>query len=186
MLYTRKGDKGTSGLFGTKERIPKDSPVYDALGTLDELNSLLGVCQATTHNCAKVPAAIRAEVLPELFTVQECLFIIQAELAGAGKTISQQQVDDLEITIDSIERMIPAPHGFVIPGTTSVSSWCDYARAVSRRAERAVIKVQGIRKLSAPTLAYLNRLSSLLYSLARYSATLECGIESKPSYQLKH
>lgn len=186
MLYTRKGDNGTSGLFNTKERLPKDSPVYDALGTLDELNSLLGVCGATTRCCSKVPSAIRAEVLPELFTVQECLFVIQAELAGAEKSITQEQVDDLEITIDSIERIIPAPHSFVIPGTTSVSSWCDYARTVARRAERAVVKAKPVRSLSEPTMAYLNRLSSLLYSLARYSATLECGIESKPTYKFNH
>lgn len=182
MLYTRKGDNGTSGLFGTKDRLPKDSPIYDALGTLDELNSLLGLCRSSATTFGKLPAGISAEVLPELLKVQECLFVIQAELAGAKKSIAQEQVDGLEKTIDCIERMIPAPHAFVIPGTTLISAWCDYARTVARRAERVVISAQPIRTLSVSTMAYLNRLSSLLYSLARYSSALEKSAELSPSY----
>lgn len=182
MLYTRKGDNGTSGLFGTKNRLPKNSSIYDALGTLDELNSLLGLCRASTYTAAKLSAGISAEVLPELLKVQECLFVIQAELAGADKSITQEQVDGLEKTIDCIERMIPTPHAFVIPGSTMISAWCDYARTVARRAERAVISAQPVKTLSASTMVYLNRLSSLLYSLARYSSVLEKTAELSPSY----
>ena len=183
MLYTRKGDNGTSGLFGTKSRLSKSSPIYDALGTLDELNSLLGLCRATAYSGGtKLPPAISAEVLPELFKIQEHLFVIQAELAGAEKSISPEEVEDVEKTIDCIERMIPKPQGFVIPGSISLAAWCDYARAVSRRAERAVISAHGDKELSAYTMAYLNRLSSLLYSLARYSAFLEEAKEISPSY----
>ena len=108
MLYTRKGDTGTSGLFGSKLRLPKNSPIYEALGTLDELNSLLGLCRASVCGISnKWSPAISAEVLPELLKAQEYIFIIQAELAGAEKSISQSQVDGIEKTIDCIERMIP-------------------------------------------------------------------------------
>jgi cob(I)alamin adenosyltransferase len=182
MLYTRKGDNGISDLFSSKCRYPKNSPIYDALGTLDELNSLLGVCRASASIFQKLPAGISAEVLPELFKVQECLFVVQAELAGAKKSVSRERVVDMEKTIDCIERMIPAPGAFVIPGATMISAWCDYARAVARRAERAVISAQSVRTLSVSTMAYLNRLSSLLYALARYSSTFEKAAELSPSY----
>ncbi len=183
MLYTRKGDGGESGLFGSKVRLPKDSLIYEALGTLDELNSLLGLCRANAYNGgANLLPTISGEVLPELLEAQQCLFIIQAELSGAEKSISQTQVDSIEKTIDDIERMIPPPHGFVVPGSTATAAWCDYARTVSRRAERMVIAACKEKVLSSTTMAYLNRLSSLLYGLARYSASLEQARELSPSY----
>jgi cob(I)alamin adenosyltransferase len=177
MLYTRKGDAGVSGLFGTKERFSKESSVYEALGTVDELNSLLGVCRA----CALGAAEDRAFFV-EIEKVQERLFIIQAELAGAEKTIIQAYVDDIEGAIDRIEKLIQNPHAFVIPGATELSALLDYARAVSRRAERAVIKAQGTRSISSKSRAYLNRLSSLLYALARYAAREAGAKEHSPSY----
>lgn len=177
MLYTRKGDSGTSGLFGTKERFPKDSPVYDALGTLDELNALLGLCRANA-------GAWRGElsVADELEKAQQNLFIAQAEMAGAEKQILTAHLDELEYTIDDIESLIQNPHAFVLPGATELSALLDYARTVSRRAERAAVRARSVRPLSPNTVAYLNRLSSLLYALARYTAG-EAGIkEVSPSY----
>lgn len=185
MLYTRKGDTGTSGLFGTKDRFPKNSPIYEALGTLDELNSLLGLCRASKAVCSGISPGISGEVFPELLKVQECLFVVQAELAGAEKSISKAQVNELESTIDYIEKIILKPTGFVIPGANFTAALCDYARALSRRAERAVINCSSVRSLSEPTMAYLNRLSSLLYALARYSAALENIAEISPSYKSK-
>jgi cob(I)alamin adenosyltransferase len=178
VLYTRKGDNGTSGLFGTKERFPKNSPVYEALGAVDEFNSLLGLCRARSN---KIKSGF--DVAREILKVQECLFIIQAELAGAEKSIAQIHIDNLESSIEQIEKRIKNPHAFVISGTTELSALYDYARAVARRAERSVINAQQARNMRPPTLAYLNRLSSFLYVLARYSATEAEAKELSPSYQ---
>ena len=177
MLYTRKGDGGTSGLFGTKERVPKDSPIYEALGTLDELNSLLGFCRsfAATHRVGvDVPGAI--------LKAQQCLFVAQAEIAGSDEALLQEHVSTLEEIIEEVEARIENPHAFVIPGATELSGLLDYARAVSRRAERTVVAVSRERAISAPTSSYLNRLSSLLYALARYAAMAEGTRESSPDY----
>ena len=177
MLYTRKGDDGTSGLLGTKKRFPKNSPVYDALGTLDELNSLLGVCRAYAMRKKR-----KIDIAGEIRNVQEQLFIIQAELAGAPKSILPKHIKELESTIKKFEKLIENPHAFVISGTTELSALLDYARAVSRRAERQVLGAQKTQKVSSPTRTYLNRLSSLLYALARYTATIKGAKESSPSY----
>lgn len=176
MLYTRKGDDGTSGLLGTKERFSKDSPAYEALGSLDEINSLLGLCrtQAGTLRSLRAPE--------ELLAVQQCLFIAQAEVAGADKTLTQEHVDALEAAIARAEEPIGNPHSFIIPGTTELSALLDYARAVSRRAERAVIAARDSRPVSDATRKYLNRLSSFLYALARLAAFESGEKEPTPSY----
>lgn len=179
MLYTRQGDSGTSGLFGTKERFPKDSPIYEALGTLDELNSLLGVCFAMAR---REGLEIPFSIPPLIRAVQQHLFVIQAELAGTEKHIMQNQIDELEDMINRLEEKAGNPHSFVIPGATELAGFLDYARAVSRRAERAVIAARETRSLSDTTYAYLNRLSSLLYALARYAATSAGEKEKAPAY----
>ncbi|MEK9176789.1 MAG: cob(I)yrinic acid a,c-diamide adenosyltransferase [Patescibacteria group bacterium] len=174
MLYTRKGDDGTSGLFGTRERFAKDSPVYEALGTLDELNSLLGICRAKS---ADGGFGVLAE---EIRKAQEALFVIQAEIAGAEKTIRQERIAALESAVDIIERFVGNPHSFIVPGATELSGFLDYARAVSRRAERAVTAASRIRPVSSESHAFMNRLSSLLYALARYAAS--GVVENVPAY----
>ncbi|MES2135085.1 MAG: cob(I)yrinic acid a,c-diamide adenosyltransferase [Patescibacteria group bacterium] len=176
MLYTRKGDNGTSGLFGTKDRLPKNSPIYEALGTLDELNSLLGMCRArlVSYSLFQLHDAVQKS--------QESLFIIQAELAGAEKVLPQEHVDILENAVNSIEKLIETPNAFVIPGATELSGLLDYARAVSRRTERVVVGVHTNHTISPASLAYLNRLSSFLYAMARYVATKAKAKESSPSY----
>lgn len=179
MLFTRKGDDGTSGLFGTNGRLPKDTSIYNALGTLDELTSLLGVCRA---HATQMKAKGELDIAQEVLRVQEALFIAQAELAGAKKNITQAHVDALETVIGLVEGLIENPHAFVIPGTTELSGLFDYARAVSRRAERAVVSERETRPVSPTTGAYLNRLSSFLYVLARYAARKDGGREPSPSY----
>ncbi|MDZ4225982.1 MAG: cob(I)yrinic acid a,c-diamide adenosyltransferase [Patescibacteria group bacterium] len=176
MLYTRKGDDGMSGLFGTKERLPKNNPIYNVLGTLDELNSLLGLCraQSTHHQCFDIHTA--------LYHIQQCLFVVQAEFAGAPKELEQKDVNEIENTIDTIEIILQGPCDFVVPGSTELSALLDCARAVSRRAERAAIEACSWRNISPATRAYLNRLSSLLYALARYAAAHENVQESAPTY----
>lgn len=177
MLYTRRGDDGHSGLFGTKERWPKDSLIYEALGTVDELNSLLGVCRAKAEKLSE-----SLKIADEIKLVQAGLFVIQAELAGADKTLSAERVTELEQVIAQVEAQITNPHAFVIPGATEFSALCDYARAVARRAERAVIRAGTPRPVSPQSKAYVNRLSSFLYALARYGASLEGRAEESPTY----
>ncbi len=179
MLYTRKGDTGESGLFGTNERFPKNSLVYEALGTIDELNSLLGVCRAKAtgkkHDLMPLVSSM-------VQSVQEHLFIMEAQIAGAEKNITKEYVDEIEKMVAQLEERLPKLHSFIIPGATELSALLDLARAVSRRAERAVIAMSATKPIPDATKAYLNRLSSLLYALARFAATQEGAREVAPSY----
>lgn len=178
MLYTRRGDDGTSGLFDTQERFSKDSPVYHALGTLDELNSLLGLCRARVSAAESRGLDIAAMVL----RAQEHIFIAQAQLAGASKSMTRPHVEELERMIDATENYITKPGAFVIPGATELSGLFDYARAVCRRAERTIIATPTVRGTTPEMRAYFNRLSSFLYALARYSATMKNVQEPSPLY----
>lgn len=177
MLYTRKGDGGMSGLYGTKKRFPKDSPVYEALGTVDELNSLLGACRAQVNDQEN-----EISIQREIRKAQEILFIVQAELAGAPKCVSRSHIEALEQVVDHIEDTIPRPHAFVIPGGSELSAFLDYARSVARRTERTVLRAGSDIHLSPDSRAYLNRLSSLLYALARLASQRENVQEMSPSY----
>ena len=178
MLFTRKGDGGTSGLYGTGERLPKDSSVFEALGTLDELNSLLGVCYAAARKSEEEGAAVLVRA------VQETLFIIQAELAGAPKMLPEDAVGKLEAEVNALEKAMPPITQFSIAGGTELSASLDVARTLARRAERRVVAVAdlGIRAVSPATKAYLNRLSSLLFALARF-ANHDAGVaDEHPRY----
>lgn len=181
MLYTCKGDAGTSALLGTKKRFPKNSSVYEALGTLDELNSLLGLCRAASVR-SQQKRKFNISISEEVLKSQQCLFIVQAELAGAQKSIDKTDVKEMERVIDTIEGLIENPHSFVIPGATELGGLLDYARAVSRRAERALLEAHAVHSISPETRTYLNRLSSLLYALARYASTTAGVKELSPSY----
>lgn len=176
MLYTRKGDDGSSSLFGKKTRIHKSDPVFEALGSLDELNSLLGFCRAFCSR-KKIKELDIGEIVLD---IQEKLFIAQAELAGAPKSIHPDRTKEAERIIDSIEERIRRPQSFIIPGATELSGLLDYARAMSRRVERSVVRTG---QASPSTLAYLNRLSSLLYALARFEAYEAGHFETSPKYE---
>ncbi|MEK7650843.1 MAG: cob(I)yrinic acid a,c-diamide adenosyltransferase [Patescibacteria group bacterium] len=169
MLFTGKGDSGETSLFGSSARISKNSSRIQALGSLDELNSWLGVCKAKAG----------AEVQSELAEVQQNLFIIQAELAGVPKNIEESKVKNLGERVEQIEKLLPAIHTFFLPGGSELAAHLDYARTVARRAERSVIG----EKLGEFSLAYLNRLSSLLYALARLENHKSGIKEEKPTYE---
>jgi cob(I)alamin adenosyltransferase len=175
MLYTGKGDDGTTYFFGSKERFGKDTPLVEALGTLDELGSLLGLIR-TQLGVSDSKLALGEEIL----VVQENLFIIQAELAGADKHIEEVKVREMENRIGEIENMLPPIKTFFIAGTNMESAWLDYARTIARRAERRVVALE--KKPEKWTLAYLNRLSSLLYAFARLLAKESGEHEKAPTY----
>lgn len=188
MFYTKKGDKGTTQLFGKEKRESKASPVFEALGTLDELNTYLGVCRATlTKGDGTIVLTVARKKIPLhtiLFSAQEALFIVQAEVAGTKKTIKKNKVTHIERVIHFIEEEIPPIHHFTISGSSPLGARLDYARTLARRAERRVIEVHesGAHRASLHTLAYLNRLSSLLYALARFVEYKEGTSPEAPSY----
>jgi cob(I)alamin adenosyltransferase len=177
MLYTGKGDGGTTNTFGCdQQRISKSSELPEALGTLDELNAFLGL--------AKVRAASESRIASTLREIQETLFIIQAEVGGADKRVGDEAVVKVEEIMNGIEDEIPPLKGFSIAGGTELSALLDVARTLARRAERRVIAVRDakLRELAPATLAYLNRLSSLLFALARLANHLAGVAEENPKY----
>jgi cob(I)alamin adenosyltransferase len=186
MLYTRKGDKGTTTIFGCNQRMSKASPLPEALGVLDELNSFVGLCRANLVEDYKVPSGkSRKSITNILHDVQEVLFIIQAEVAGAGKKVTKAKVGGLERVVDAVELEIPPLHAFSLSGGTRLSALFDVARTLARRAERRVIALHegDVQKVSAHTLEYLNRLSSLFFALARHDNHLHDVKEEAPKYR---
>jgi cob(I)alamin adenosyltransferase len=179
MLYTRKGDKGATSTYGCNQKISKSSAVAEALGALDEINSFLGL--------VKVKSKLdKFSDFPKvLHSVQETLFIIQAEVAGFPMKIQEEKVKGLEKIIDLAEKELPPIKTFFISGGTELAATLDTARTIARRAERRVVAVhdEGLTKVSDHTLAYLNRLSSLLYAMARL-ANHRLGVsDTAPSYE---
>lgn len=174
MLYTRKGDNGKTGTFGCNQKISKSSNITEALGTLDEINSFLGICKSKISD---------TKIKDLIHSVQNSLFIIQAQVAGADKKIHADEVKNIEEIINNIEKELPPIKSFLISGINESSANFDFARTLARRAERRVVAVheEGMAKIDPETLVFLNRLSSLLYAFARQTAK-ESGLEIAPKY----
>lgn len=187
MLYTRRGDDGTTKTFGAEGRISKSSPIAEALGSMDEVNSFLGLCkvEAEKWNYGFVVKKKSVKLGELVHEIQENLFTIQAELAGADKRISASKITRLESYIDAIEKELPPIKTFFISGGTELASRFDVARTLARRAERRVVLVSesGERTMSKGAMKYMNRLSSMLYALARYSNFVYGVLEKAPSYK---
>ena len=181
MLYTRKGDDGKTATFGCDQRISKSGAVAEALGSLDEVNSFLGLVKVKT---GQQTVADLKNLEATLHGIQENLFIIQAEVAGAEKSISVEKVKEVESLVDKIEKTLPPIKTFFISGGTELAAYFDFSRTIARRAERRVVAVseEGLVKVGQSTLAYLNRLSSLLYALARLSNHFSGITEQSPKY----
>lgn len=191
MLYTRKGDTGTTKVYDSAEgtRMSKSSPLAEALGSLDEVNSYLGQCKVLSFSINYRLGEGKLKK-PEHFGVivhdlQEKLFIVQAELAGAKKKITAAQVKKVEKWIDTAEKELPPIKSFFIAGGTELACKFDYARTLARRAERRVVLVKEMesKRISKHSLAFLNRLSSILYALARLSNHKYGVSEVAPQYR---
>lgn len=177
MLYTGKGDGGTTKAFGQNQaRISKASELPEALGSLDELNAFLGFVKMRSIDAPRI-----RDILKD---TQEQLFIVQAEIAGADKRLAVGSVERIEQIVNDIEKEIPPLKGFSIAGGTELSALLDVARTLSRRAERRVVAIidSGLRDVSDETKAYMNRLSSLLFALARLANHLAGVEEENPKY----
>jgi len=191
VLFTGKGDNGTTKTFGCdQKRISKSSSVAEALGSLDEINSFLGLCKIKAREKGFTISGLKLNdhdlrMDNLVHDLQRDLFIVQAELAGAPKTIEEGKIKAMEERINFIEKIMPPIKTFFISGGSELSSLFDIARTFARRAERRVVaaREEGVIKISDFTLAYLNRLSSMLYALARLSNHLSAIKEEVPDYK---
>ncbi|WP_329741311.1 cob(I)yrinic acid a,c-diamide adenosyltransferase [Dyella sp. A6] len=161
-IYTRTGDDGSTGL-GDGSRVAKDSPRVAAYGTVDELNSTLGMVLA----CAGIADDIR-ETLTQ---VQHELFDLGGELCIPGMAmIEDADIDRLESVLDGFNEALPPLKDFILPGGGMAASCCHLARTVCRRAEREVIALARVEQIRPQAQRYLNRLSDLLFVLCRVLA----------------
>jgi cob(I)alamin adenosyltransferase len=168
-IYTRTGDDGTTGL-GDGSRVAKDGLRVEAYGTVDELNSTLGVLLAVPD----LPPA----VIACLTEVQHELFDMGGELCIPGhEVITPAHVERLERSLDAFNDSLPALKEFILPGGGPAAAACHLARTVARRAERRVWTLTRAESVSAEVARYLNRLSDLLFVLARVLARHEHGTE---------
>lgn len=161
-IYTRGGDNGFSGLLG-EGRVPKSDARLEALGVLDEATAALGVARA--HCQAAGTAAI-------ILQAQRDLYQLMAEVAATPENaqkfrkISSEQIARLESQVEAVSAAVPLPEGFIIPGDCPPAAWLDVARTIVRRAERRVVALLENGSLQNRHLvAYLNRLSSLIFML---------------------
>ena len=167
-IYTRTGDKGITGL-GDGSRVNKDSLRVEAYGTVDELNSAVGMLLA-----ADLPPPVRAC----LTRVQHELFDLGGELCLPGTVlIPDGYVAALERELDGFNADLPALQDFILPGGSESAARCHLARTVARRAERRVVSLAHHEPVNDATIRYLNRLSDLLFVLARVLARADGGSE---------
>jgi len=166
-IYTRTGDAGDTGLFGGG-RVPKDDPRVEAYGDVDELNASVGLA---------VAVEVLARIDEVLVPIQRDLFSIGALLATPDlqkmqdhltkARIDDARIHDLEQAIDACDRELEPLRAFIVPGGTPKAAALHVARTVCRRAERRVISLQKEVDIPAIVVVYLNRLSDLLFTLAR-------------------
>lgn len=160
-IYTKTGDDGTTGL-GDGTRVAKDSARVAAYGTVDELNSAIGMVLAQ-----EIPAAVR-ETLTQ---AQHDLFDLGGELCIPGMAmVHDTDIERLETTLDGFNADLPALKDFILPGGGIAAACCHVARTVCRRAEREVVTLSKHESVRAEAVRYLNRLSDLLFVLARVLA----------------
>ena len=168
-IYTRTGDDGTTGL-GDGSRTPKDAARVEAYGTVDEANSLIGLVLAGDA----LPDSVR-KCLTE---VQHDLFELGGELCIPGHSaVSQDFIDRLERDLDALNADLPMLKEFILPGGSTSAAACHVARSVVRRAERRVITLSDTEQVREEAVRYLNRLSDLLFVIARVLARVEGGEE---------
>ncbi len=166
-IYTKKGDQGTTCLV-SGESVDKNHTRLESYGTLDELNSIIGLCRAKLADGSKLDSP--------LFEVQNDLFNLGSQLANTDPVlksklpdISQKDVTKLESVIDQLTADLPPLKNFILPGGSEVSALLHVARTVCRRAERVIIQLKSETEVDPLCIQYINRLSDMLFVMARYS-----------------
>lgn len=190
-IYTKTGDKGETGLAGGV-RVPKDSDRIEAYGTVDELNSIVGIVRSFFK---RIPnRELFQKIDPRFYKIQNILFVVGADLATAprvlsppsqgcsprgtapGKTypnrvlVQDKQVAELEGWIDEWQEDLKPLPEFILPGGGEIASFLHQARTVCRRAERFVIRLSRKEEVRPEVIRYLNRLSDALFVLSRWLA----------------
>ncbi len=171
-IYTKTGDKGETSLF-TGQRVPKNDPFIEALGSVDECNSALGMAVAFLP-----PSKEMLPVREQLETIQHALFDVGAALATPrtraadaklDKTrFDQQEIKLLETWIDAMDAVLPPLRAFILPGGHPCGSFLHLARSICRRAERRVLPLHRTADVDDDVVIYLNRLSDYLFCISRY------------------
>jgi cob(I)alamin adenosyltransferase len=163
-IYTKKGDSGKTGLIGGT-RVPKNAIRIDAYGTVDELNSFLGLVR---------DQAIDSNYKSQLIEIQDRLFTIGSSLASDPEKsnmkipdLKESDIEALENWMDEMDELLPEMRFFVLPGGHSAVSFCHVARCVCRRAERIIVELTEKEFVASLVLSYMNRLSDYLFVLAR-------------------
>ena len=166
-LYTRTGDQGETALFGG-ERVPKDHPRVEAYGSVDELNSALGVAVSFIRQ-RRVTAALQS-VQNELLNIGSELAAESGPRAEKSRTFidPEGKIAGLERLIDEYDAKLPPLRTFILPSGSQAGALLHLARSVCRRAERAVVSLSRQEDVNPHLIVYLNRLSDLLFVLARY------------------
>jgi cob(I)alamin adenosyltransferase len=163
-MYTRRGDKGETSLYGSR-RVQKDDPRVEAYGTIDELNSVLGVVIAEARDRALVSS---------LKEVQRMLFVAggdaACELQGTQKVprIGSADTARLEEMTDELQSKLSVLGNFILPGGSATGAMLHFARSVCRRAERRILTASRAREMNPELLPFFNRLSSYLFNLSRW------------------
>jgi len=171
-IYTRGGDRGETSLLGP-DRVRKDDARIEAYGTVDELNSVIGVARATWPG---------SPLDPQLAAVQADLFEVGAFLASSGAgftTVGIQRIEALEHGIDAMEEELAPLRSFILPGGAPVAAQLHLARTVCRRAERRVVALERDEEEFRTSVAYLNRLSDFLFVAARFT-NFKLGVGDVP------
>ena len=157
-IYTKTGDKGETGL-GNGSRVNKDDPRVSSYGDVDELNSILGVLLSY-----ELPSSVSRELL----AIQHDLFDLGGELSIPGHSLlKDERVRSLETALDDLNQDLEPLEEFILPGGTRAAAVCHLARAVCRRAERSLVSLSHSQAVSDASISYLNRLSDLLFVMAR-------------------
>jgi cob(I)alamin adenosyltransferase len=168
-LYTKTGDDGTTGL-GDGSRTTKDSARIEAVGTIDELNSWIGLL------LAELPAD--EQLIEPLTDIQHRLFDLGGELAVPGfQLIQAEMVSDLEALCDQLNEELPPLKEFILPGGSKSAGLCHMARSVARRAERIIVTLSKEETVGDDLKRYINRLSDVLFVMARQLARRDGGQE---------
>jgi cob(I)alamin adenosyltransferase len=173
-VYTRRGDRGETDLVGGGPRVAKDSPRIEAYGTVDELNAAVGVVRAVINaehrrsRAARELDEILRRLQNELFDLGSELATPAAEFRPGMFRVGAAEVKALETLVDRCQKDLKPLKSFVLPGGGHVSALLHVARTVCRRAERDVLRLMRSEDVGEWPLAYLNRLSDLLFVLSRW------------------
>ena len=164
-IYSKKGDKGKTSLIGGKI-VDKHNLSVDAYGTIDELNSFIGLLKDYVED---------KKIKEVLHNIQLKLFSVGSILASAGDnnfsekvSIEKKDIEDIESNIDNMNEHLPKLKNFIIPGGHKISSYCHVCRSICRRAERRISELNNLYNINPYILSYINRLSDFFFVLSRH------------------